>query len=76
MDVEPTTQLSDNAIKTSNRTEFEKSLRFSSIMVFGCPIKPKTKETLKVLRDSGHRLITITGDDPRTAIHVRFIHAP
>lgn len=48
------------------------NLIFCGLLVYGCPIKDKTDETLVSLREAGHKLVMITGDDPRTAAHVAF----
>ncbi|KAI0079207.1 endoplasmic reticulum Ca-transporting P-type ATPase [Panus rudis PR-1116 ss-1] len=52
------------------RDEVEKSLTFAGFLVFHCPLKADAVETLRMLNESSHRCIMITGDNPLTAIHV------
>ncbi|KAF8593613.1 hypothetical protein BDV93DRAFT_396644, partial [Ceratobasidium sp. AG-I] len=52
------------------REEVEKDLVFAGFSVFHCPLKPDAVATLKMLSDSSHRCIMITGDNPLTAVHV------
>ncbi|WVF71386.1 hypothetical protein IAT40_006190 [Kwoniella sp. CBS 6097] len=53
-----------------HRDEVECKLTFAGFLVFHCPLKPDAVETLKMLNDSSHRCIMITGDNPLTAVHV------
>ncbi|KAL1411623.1 putative cation-transporting ATPase 1 [Vanrija albida] len=59
-----------NKINNIHRDEVESGLEFAGFLVFHCPLKPDAVETLKMLADSSHRLIMITGDNPLTAAHV------
>ncbi|QRW07471.1 endoplasmic reticulum Ca-transporting P-type ATPase [Ceratobasidium sp. AG-Ba] len=52
------------------RDEVETGLKFVGFLVFHCPLKPDAVATLKMLADSSHRCIMITGDNPLTAVHV------
>lgn len=52
------------------REQVEKDLMFVGFLVFHCPLKPDAVATLKMLSDSSHRCIMITGDNPLTAVHV------
>ncbi|KAF8066823.1 endoplasmic reticulum Ca-transporting P-type ATPase [Lyophyllum atratum] len=52
------------------RDTAENSLIFAGFLVFHCPLKPDAVEALKMLADSSHRCIMITGDNPLTAVHV------
>ncbi|KAH7338015.1 endoplasmic reticulum Ca-transporting P-type ATPase [Rhizoctonia solani] len=52
------------------RDEIEKELNFVGFLIFHCPLKPDAVATLKMLADSSHRCIMITGDNPLTAVHV------
>ncbi|KAF8721568.1 Endoplasmic reticulum ca-transporting p-type atpase, partial [Rhizoctonia solani] len=52
------------------RDEIEKELTFVGFLIFHCPLKPDAVATLKMLADSSHRCIMITGDNPLTAVHV------
>lgn len=53
-----------------HRDDVECGLDFAGFLVFHCPLKPDAVETLKMLSDSSHRCIMITGDNPLTAAHV------
>lgn len=52
------------------RDQVESDLTFAGFLVFHCPLKQDAVETLKMLADSSHRCIMITGDNPLTAVHV------
>ncbi|KAG8882698.1 hypothetical protein FRB97_007838 [Tulasnella sp. 331] len=62
--------LSPDKIKHLPRQQVESALTFAGFLVFHCPLKPDAVETLKMLADSSHRCIMITGDNPLTAVHV------
>lgn len=53
-----------------HRDQVESDLTFVGFLVFHCPLKPDAIATLKMLADSSHRCIMITGDNPLTAAHV------
>lgn len=53
-----------------HRDQVERDLEFVGFLVFHCPLKPDAVATLKMLADSSHRCIMITGDNPLTAAHV------
>ncbi|KAF7313779.1 Cation-transporting ATPase [Mycena chlorophos] len=57
-------------INKLSRDEVESNLNFAGFLVFHCPLKSDAVETLKMLADSSHRCIMITGDNPLTAVHV------
>ena len=57
-------------IKNITRDQVECDLEFAGFLVFHCPLKPDAVETLKMLADSSHRCVMITGDNPLTAVHV------
>ncbi|KAH8115480.1 hypothetical protein DFH11DRAFT_1743052 [Phellopilus nigrolimitatus] len=52
------------------REQVESELNFAGFLVFHCPLKEDAVETLKMLAESSHRCIMITGDNPLTAVHV------
>ena len=56
-----------NALK---RDDLEKDLKFAGFLVFHCPLKEDAVSTVKMLNDSAHRSVMITGDNPLTAVHV------
>lgn len=57
-------------LKDLHRDEVESGLTFDGFLVFHCPLKSDAVETLKMLADSSHRCVMITGDNPLTAVHV------
>ncbi|OUM55368.1 hypothetical protein BVG19_g4895 [[Candida] boidinii] len=57
-------------LNTIKRESVESKLIFGGFIVFHCPMKADAVETIKMLNESSHRCIMITGDNPLTAIHV------
>ncbi|KAJ7705279.1 hypothetical protein B0H17DRAFT_973789 [Mycena rosella] len=66
-DLEP---MSVDRINKLSRDAVESQLVFAGFLVFHCPLKADAIETLKMLADSSHRCVMITGDNPLTAVHV------
>ncbi|KAA1477020.1 endoplasmic reticulum Ca-transporting P-type ATPase [Dentipellis sp. KUC8613] len=62
--------LSSDKINKMTRDQVESHLTFAGFLVFHCPLKPDAVESLKMLADSSHRCVMITGDNPLTAVHV------
>ncbi|KAI0300122.1 endoplasmic reticulum Ca-transporting P-type ATPase [Multifurca ochricompacta] len=62
--------ISIDKIKKLNREEVESHLKFAGFLIFHSPLKPDAVDALKMLADSSHRCIMITGDNPLTALHV------
>ncbi|KIP05730.1 hypothetical protein PHLGIDRAFT_30782 [Phlebiopsis gigantea 11061_1 CR5-6] len=62
--------MSADKINKLSRDKIESALTFVGFLVFHCPLKADAVETLKMLNDSSHRCIMITGDNPLTAVHV------
>ncbi|PVH17733.1 uncharacterized protein CXQ87_000627 [Candidozyma duobushaemuli] len=58
-----------NVLK-AKRADIESKLHFAGFIVFHCPLKPDAIETIKMLNESSHRSVMITGDNPLTACHV------
>ncbi|KAH8107279.1 hypothetical protein DFH11DRAFT_1732615 [Phellopilus nigrolimitatus] len=52
------------------REQVKSELNFAGFLVFHGPLKEDTVETLKMLAESSHRCIMITGDNPLTDVHV------
>ncbi|CAI5757681.1 unnamed protein product [Candida verbasci] len=52
------------------REDVESNLHFAGFIVFHCPLKDDAIETIKMLNESSHRSVMITGDNPLTACHV------
>ena len=63
-------KINNNEIPNLSRSSVESELNFGGFLVFHCPLKPDAVSTLKMLNDSSHRCIMITGDNPLTALHV------
>ena len=51
------------------RAEIEKDLSFGGFAVLRCPLKPESEPALKMLKESSHQLVMITGDAPLTACY-------
>ncbi|KIJ62125.1 hypothetical protein HYDPIDRAFT_136644 [Hydnomerulius pinastri MD-312] len=62
--------MSIDKINKLPREDVESNLAFAGFLVFHCPLKADAVETLKMLADSSHRCVMITGDNPLTAVHV------
>lgn len=58
-----------NVVKV-DRKSIESELKFAGFIVFHCPLKDDAIDTIKMLNESSHRSIMITGDNPLTACHV------
>lgn len=56
-----------NALK---REDVESQLHFAGFLVLQCPLKDDAKSTVRMLNESSHRVVMITGDNPLTAVHV------
>ncbi|PRT55172.1 Manganese-transporting ATPase 1 [Wickerhamiella sorbophila] len=52
------------------RDDAESKLEFAGFLIFHCPLKPDAIETVKMLNESSHRVVMITGDNPLTAVKV------
>ncbi|SCU88127.1 LAMI_0D08878g1_1 [Lachancea mirantina] len=63
-------KLSKKQIESLERDEMETALEFNGFIVFQCPLKDDAIESIKMLNESSHRCIMITGDNPLTAVHV------
>ncbi|RUS35554.1 hypothetical protein BC938DRAFT_478473 [Jimgerdemannia flammicorona] len=62
--------LSSDQINNLTRESVESDLIFAGFLVFTCPLKEDSKESLRQLNESSHRCIMITGDNALTACHV------
>lgn len=57
-------------VNNLKREEVEKDLTFAGFLVLQCPLKEDAKKAIRMLNESSHRAIMITGDNPLTAVHV------
>lgn len=61
---------SQNRLNALKREEVECKLIFAGFLVLQCPLKDDAKRTVRMLNESSHRVVMITGDNPLTAVHV------
>lgn len=63
-------ELSIGKINTLKREDVECDLTFAGFLVLSCPLKDDAKKSVRMLNESSHRVVMITGDNPLTAVHV------
>lgn len=63
-------ELGQNRINDLQREKVERDLLFAGFLVLQCPLKPDAKNAIRMLNESSHRVVMITGDNPLTAVHV------
>lgn len=63
-------ELGQNRINNLKREEVEADLTFAGFLVLQCPLKDDAKLSVRMLNESSHRVVMITGDNPLTAVHV------
>ncbi|OQN98061.1 hypothetical protein B0A48_15893 [Cryoendolithus antarcticus] len=63
-------EISQNKINNLKREEVECDLQFAGFLVLQCPLKDDAMKAVRMLNESSHRVIMITGDNPLTAVHV------
>ncbi|KAK9845150.1 hypothetical protein WJX84_012056 [Apatococcus fuscideae] len=56
-------------LRSMSRDDIESGLDFGGFAVFHCPLKPESEPALRILKESSHQLVMITGDAPLTACH-------
>ena len=59
-----------NRINDMKREDVEAHLTFAGFLVLQCPLKADALESVRMLNESSHRVVMITGDNPLTAVHV------
>eukprot|EP00027_Filamoeba_sp_ATCC50430_P010087 CAMPEP_0168541394 /NCGR_PEP_ID=MMETSP0413-20121227/794_1 /TAXON_ID=136452 /ORGANISM="Filamoeba nolandi, Strain NC-AS-23-1" /LENGTH=644 /DNA_ID=CAMNT_0008571207 /DNA_START=889 /DNA_END=2823 /DNA_ORIENTATION=- len=57
-------------VRQMTREELESDVQFAGFLVFHCPIKQDSHHAVKMLKDSSHKIVMITGDNPLTACSV------
>ncbi|KAL2259537.1 hypothetical protein VTK26DRAFT_6761 [Humicola hyalothermophila] len=63
-------ELGSGKINELKREKVEADLAFAGFLVLQCPLKEDAKEAVRMLSESSHRVVMITGDNPLTAVHV------
>lgn len=63
-------ELGQNKINNLKREEVEADLTFAGFLVLQCPLKDDAMSAVRMLNESSHRCVMITGDNPLTAVHV------
>lgn len=57
------------AVRSIARDRVESSLEFVGFLVFRCPLKRDSKGAVRMLIESGHKCVMITGDNALTAVY-------
>ncbi|KAF2654850.1 cation-transporting ATPase 4 [Lophiostoma macrostomum CBS 122681] len=63
-------ELGMNRINDLKREQVECDLHFAGFLVLQCPLKDDAVQAVRMLNESSHRVVMITGDNPLTAVHV------
>ncbi|KAK5135668.1 hypothetical protein LTR08_004969 [Meristemomyces frigidus] len=63
-------ELKQGRINDLTREEVECDLHFAGFLVLQCPLKDDAIKAVRMLNESSHRVVMITGDNPLTAVHV------
>ncbi|KAK5175521.1 putative cation-transporting ATPase 1 [Saxophila tyrrhenica] len=63
-------EIGQNKINHLKREEVESELHFAGFLVLQCPLKDDAIKAVRMLNESSHRVVMITGDNPLTAVHV------
>ena len=56
-------------LRSLSRADIEQGLTFGGFAVLRCPLKEESEPALKMLKESSHQLVMITGDAPLTACY-------
>ncbi|KAG4300765.1 hypothetical protein PCK1_002842, partial [Pneumocystis canis] len=68
-------RMSTSEINSLSRADVENDLTFAGFLVFSCSLKNDAASTIKILNESSHRVVMITGDNTLTACYVaREVH--
>ncbi|KAF1994041.1 hypothetical protein P154DRAFT_625002 [Amniculicola lignicola CBS 123094] len=63
-------ELGMGRINDLKREQVECDLHFAGFLVLQCPLKDDAIQAVRMLNESSHRVVMITGDNPLTAVHV------
>lgn len=63
-------EIGQGRINNYTREEIESELTFAGFLVLQCPLKEDAIKAVRMLNESSHRVVMITGDNPLTAVHV------
>ncbi|KAF1345053.1 cation transporting ATPase [Delphinella strobiligena] len=63
-------EIGQNKINDLKREDAECDLHFAGFLVLQCPLKDDAIKAVRMLNESSHRVVMITGDNPLTAVHV------
>ena len=63
-------EVGSGKINELKREKVESELNFAGFLVLHCPLKDDAKSSVRMLNESSHRVVMITGDNPLTAVHV------
>ncbi|KAF2722993.1 hypothetical protein K431DRAFT_283498 [Polychaeton citri CBS 116435] len=63
-------ELGLNKINDLKREQVECDLHFAGFLILQCPLKNDAISAIRMLNESSHRVVMITGDNPLTAVHV------
>ncbi|KAF2668470.1 cation pump, Ca2+ pump [Microthyrium microscopicum] len=63
-------ELGQGKINDLKREDVEKDLHFAGFLVLQTPLKDDACKAVRMLNESSHRVVMITGDNPLTAVHV------
>ena len=63
-------EIGQNKINHLKREEVERELHFAGFLILQCPLKDDAHKAIRMLNESSHRVVMITGDNPLTAVHV------
>ena len=63
-------ELGQTRINNLKREDVEADLTFAGFLVLQCPLKDDAKSSVRMLNESSHRVVMITGDNALTAVHV------
>lgn len=63
-------ELSQSKVNNLKREDVEATLHFAGFLVLRSPLKEDARKAVRMLNESSHRTVMITGDNPLTAVHV------